>query len=142
MATNDRHAELVDRLTDGIADLTSSDRWRRYLDFQARFHRYSAGNVLLVLAQRPDASRVAGFRAWLALGRAVRRGEHAIWILAPMVRPRPGDDPDDEPRAADSSGCRCSTCPRPRGRSFPRSADRSLATTGPPTSPGSSRSPD
>jgi antirestriction protein ArdC len=99
MATNDRHAELVDRLTDGIADLTSSDRWRRYLDFQARFHRYSAGNVLLVLAQRPDASRVAGFRAWLALGRAVRRGEHAIWILAPMVRPRPGDDPDAEPRA-------------------------------------------
>jgi len=74
MAINDRHAELVDKLTDGIADLTSSDQWRRYLDFQARFHRYSAGNVLLVLAQRPNATRVAGFRAWLSYGRAVRNG--------------------------------------------------------------------
>jgi antirestriction protein ArdC len=98
MATNDRHAELVDKLTDGIADLTSSDQWRRYLDFQARFHRYSAGNVLLVLAQRPDATRVAGFRAWSAHGRAVRKGERAIWILAPMVHSRSCDEADTEPR--------------------------------------------
>ena len=96
MAANDRHAALVDQLTDEIADLTSSDRWRRYLDFQGRFHRYSAGNVLLILAQCPDATRVAGFRAWRSHDRVVRKGERAIWILAPMVRPRSGDDPEGE----------------------------------------------
>jgi hypothetical protein len=95
MAANDRHAALVDQLTDGIADLTSSDRWRRYLDFQGRFHRYSAGNVLLILAQCPDATRVAGFRAWRSHDRTVRKGERAIWILAPMVRPRSNDGSDD-----------------------------------------------
>jgi len=85
MATTNRHAELLGKLTDGIADLTSSAQWRRYLDFQSRFHRYSPGNVLLILAQRPEATRVAGYRAWQAHERAVSKGERAIWILAPMV---------------------------------------------------------
>jgi antirestriction protein ArdC len=29
---------------------------------------------------------VAGFQTWRRLGRQVRRGEHAIWILAPVTR--------------------------------------------------------
>jgi|HubBroStandDraft_1064217.scaffolds.fasta_scaffold28140_2 hypothetical protein len=97
MPAYDRHAELVDKLTEGIADLTSSAQWRRYLDFQARFRRYSAGNVLLILAQRPDATRVAGFRSWRDHGRAVRKGERAIWILAPMVGTKSDDDPESAP---------------------------------------------
>src|SRR5579863_46954 len=91
MAADDRHAELVNRLTDGIAALTTSAEWRRYLEFQARFHRYSTGNVILILSQCPEATRVAGFRAWQAHGRSVRKGERAIWILAPLVRSRQSD---------------------------------------------------
>jgi antirestriction protein ArdC len=72
------------RLREGIVALTSSDQWRRHLDCQSRFHRYSFGNVVLINAQRPDSTRVAGFRAWRSLDRTVRRGERAIWILAPM----------------------------------------------------------
>jgi antirestriction protein ArdC len=34
--------------------------------------------------QRPDATEVAGFRTWQALGRQVRKGERSIRILAPM----------------------------------------------------------
>jgi hypothetical protein len=98
MPANERHAELVERLTEGIADLTSSDQWLRYLDFQGRFRRYSAGNVLLILAQRPEATRVAGFRSWHAHDRTVRKGEHAIWILAPMVHSGSGEDPETVPR--------------------------------------------
>jgi antirestriction protein ArdC len=52
---------------------------------QRRFHRYSWGNTLLIAAQRPDATRVAGFHSWLRLGRHVRKGEHGIAILAPVV---------------------------------------------------------
>ena len=46
-----------------------------YLASMARFHRYSANNILLIHVQRQDATRVAGFSAWRKLGRFVRRGE-------------------------------------------------------------------
>jgi len=60
--------------------------------------RYSFANQLLIAAQRPDATYVAGFRAFLELDRCVRKGEKAIRILAPMsvpareheTRPPPG----------------------------------------------------
>jgi hypothetical protein len=35
--------------------------------------------------QKPDATNVAGIRAWNSLGRFVKRGEKGILILAPMV---------------------------------------------------------
>jgi antirestriction protein ArdC len=78
-------AELLATLADGVADLTNSTAWRAWLDVQRRFHRYSWGNTLLIAAQRPDATRVAGFHSWLRLGRHVRKGEHGIAILAPVV---------------------------------------------------------
>jgi hypothetical protein len=39
---------------------------------------------LLVALARPDATFVAGFKAWLRLGYCVRKGEKAIRIVAPM----------------------------------------------------------
>ena len=77
--------ELLATLADGVAELTNSTAWRAWLDVQRRFHRYSWGNTLLIAAQRPDATRVAGFHSWLRLGRHVRKGEHGIAILAPVV---------------------------------------------------------
>jgi hypothetical protein len=56
-----------------------------YLASMARFHHYSANNILLIHAQRQDATRVAGFSAWRKLGRFVRRGEKGIAILVPMT---------------------------------------------------------
>jgi antirestriction protein ArdC len=81
--TTDR-SDLLASLTEGIANLTSSDQWQRYLDCQSRFYRYSANNVMLILTQRHEATRVAGFNAWKKLNRYVRKGEKAIWIVAPM----------------------------------------------------------
>jgi antirestriction protein ArdC len=69
---------------------------RRYLQFQARFHRYSFSNALLIRAQRPDATRVAGFKAWLDLGRCVRKGEKGIMIYVPLPRRRTVTDEDGE----------------------------------------------
>ena len=61
------------------------------------------GNVLLVLAQKPDATRLAGFHTWLRLGRHVRKGEHGIRILAPIaVRKAATDDGAEEDAGADS----------------------------------------
>ena len=38
-------------------------------------------NQLLILAQRPDATTVAGYRAWQSLGRQVLRGAKGIGIF-------------------------------------------------------------
>lgn len=56
-----------------------------YLNAMSRFHNYSFGNILEIARQRPDATRVAGFRKWKELGRSVRKGERGIRILAPIV---------------------------------------------------------
>ncbi len=81
----DKKTEILATLDEGIAQLTSSDTWRAWLDVQSRFHNYSFGNTLLIMLQRHDATRVAGFHTWLRLGRHVRKGEKGIAILAPMV---------------------------------------------------------
>jgi hypothetical protein len=90
----DRLAAIHTQLLEQVAKLTSSQQWRAMLTVAARFHSYSPNNVLLIAAQQPDATRVAGYRAWAQLGRQVRKGESGIAILAPVLRRR-------EPGAAD-----------------------------------------
>jgi antirestriction protein ArdC len=85
MDASTTRTDLLATLADGVAGLTSSAAWQAWLDVQRRFRRYSWGNTLLIACQRPDATRVAGFHAWLRLGRHVRKGEHGIAILAPVV---------------------------------------------------------
>lgn len=72
---------LHQQLAESVDALRSSDQWAAYLAFCASFHHYSLSNLLLILAQRPEASRVAGYRAWQAKGRQVRKGERGIRIL-------------------------------------------------------------
>ena len=98
MGITDRD-HLLATLAEGVQALTDSDRWRSHLEFQGRFHRYSFNNTLLIGAQDPEASRVAGFASWAELGRHVRRGERAIWILAPIVaRKDPGHEAEERRR--------------------------------------------
>lgn len=93
-------ADLHDRLLAAADALTDSDAWRATLAVAARFHTYSPNNVLLITIQRPDATRVAGYRAWTRLGRQVRRGERGIAILAPVLnRPAVPDATGQPPTA-------------------------------------------
>ena len=66
-------------------ELLTSEGWRRWAETRARCHRYSFANCALIAMQRPDATRVAGFRQWEQLGRHVRKGERAIRIMAPVT---------------------------------------------------------
>ena len=69
----------------------------RYLEFTARFHRYSFCNVLLIHVQRPEATQVAGLRNWNRLGRHIRFGERGLMIFAPMrVKKRRGPEPPSD----------------------------------------------
>ena len=78
-----KREELADKLAAGVAALRDSEHFQHWLDTAARFHSYSWGNQLLIGLQRPDASRVAGYRAWQGMGRQVLKGERGIRILAP-----------------------------------------------------------
>ena len=66
-----------------VAALRDSATWKRNLAILARFHRYSLNNQFLIAYQKPEASYVRGFKAWLDVGRAVRKGERGIAIFAP-----------------------------------------------------------
>jgi antirestriction protein ArdC len=86
--------DALDRLG-ALLDAGQSDQLTALLKTMARFHRYSLNNVCLISAQRPDATRVAGFHAWRSLGRFVRKGEKGIAILAPIVGRRQDAEGDE-----------------------------------------------
>jgi antirestriction protein ArdC len=72
--------KLIEALEGG-----QSETLKSYLAVMSRFHRYSWNNALLIYMQRPKATHVAGFQAWLRMRRYVRKGEKGIAILAPIV---------------------------------------------------------
>lgn len=79
----ERRAAERERMAEAIEQLRGSDGWQRWLRVRRHFHRYSFPNQLLIALQCPEATCVAGFRKWLDLGYAVRKGEHGIRIWAP-----------------------------------------------------------
>jgi antirestriction protein ArdC len=88
-----------DQLTASVEALASSEAWAQMLKVAARFHRYSANNILLIALQKPEASLCSGYRGWQQLGRQVLRGERGIAILAPVVtRVEAGSDGEPEER--------------------------------------------
>ena len=81
---NEKIKELTEQLHDGIKNLFKSDRYRDYLQAMAKFHNYSFNNSLLIWAQRPDATAVAGYRAWQTkFQRTVNPGAKGIMIYEP-----------------------------------------------------------
>jgi hypothetical protein len=74
------------QLVAGVEAIATSDQWLAYLAVAAKFTRYSANNTFLIMMQRPDATRVAGFHTWKSLGRSVKKGASGIAILCPCVR--------------------------------------------------------
>lgn len=77
--------EAVAKLEAGLQSLLNSSNWRSYLSAMNLFHDYSWNNTLLIWAQMPTSTRVAGFNTWKKLGRFVKKGEKGIAILAPLV---------------------------------------------------------
>lgn len=89
--------ELLATLERGVAGVLTDEGFANYLRGMARFHIYSPNNVLLILVQRPDATRVAGYRTWQSLGRQVRKGERGIRIVVPRrARVAPEDEHEDD----------------------------------------------
>lgn len=86
-----------------------SETLSTFLSTMARFHRYSLGNVLLIMCQAPEATHVAGFHTWKSLGRFVKSGEKGIAILAPMLLKNRDDAQGPELQSASFSDSRSTT---------------------------------
>lgn len=83
--------DALDELT-GALKAGRSEALTAYLRAMSHFHQYSFGNIMLIWSQKPDATRVAGFRTWKKLNRYVRKGEKGIAIIAPMLVRAKQDD--------------------------------------------------
>lgn len=76
--------EITDKLEQGIQDLFTSEKYKKYLSAMSKFHNYSPNNIILIAMQKPDASHIAGFQSWQKnFERHVKKGEKGIKILAP-----------------------------------------------------------
>ena len=87
--------QWMQRLADETDQAAQSAELTRYLTTLSRFYTYSAHNCALIALQRPDARRVAGDRAWQALGRQVKKGAKGIAILCPAPIKGKTDGGDD-----------------------------------------------
>ncbi len=82
-AQRDHLAAARERLATMTTELRESASWLAMLRMQQSFHQYSLSNTYLIYSQCPHASYLKGFKGWLELGRAVRKGETSIRIMAP-----------------------------------------------------------
>lgn len=81
-----KNEEQLKLLEQGFERMRNSEEYRKYLETMGRFHKYSARNCLLILMQKPEATRCASFTDWRKLGRHVISGETAIKIIRPIPR--------------------------------------------------------
>src|SRR5438552_13210709 len=100
MSTRNEASEARERLAEAVERMADSGTFAAWLRARAAFHEYSFANVCLIVSQRPDASRVAGYKTWQRLGRQVRKGEHGIRILAPCrIKTDPSKESGETPNA-------------------------------------------
>jgi len=91
--------ELVARINAHIHELAQAtdavhalEEILRYLEACSNFHQYSLFNMWLILMNRTQATLVAGYRKWGSMNRYVRKGEHGIHILAPILISKEEED--------------------------------------------------
>lgn len=75
--------ELSESMTVAVA--TDGQKLQQYLDTQSRFDRYTTNNVLLIMAQRPDAEKIGDYGYWKEKGAYIKRTErnNPVLILVP-----------------------------------------------------------
>lgn len=82
---NNSVEEITKQLEEGVKNVFESDNYKQYLDVMTKFYNYSCNNCLLIAMQKPEATLVAGYKAWQTnFKRQVKKGEKAIRILAPI----------------------------------------------------------
>lgn len=80
------HDQLREQLQQGIRAALNSENYKSWLDTSSHMYqnRYSFNNMILVWAQRPDASYTMGYEQWKDYGRNVAKGAKGIKIFKPV----------------------------------------------------------
>lgn len=77
--------DIMKKLEEGVEEYFTSEKYTEYLSVMSKFTQYSFNNTILIASQRPDATLVAGYHAWMTkFSRQVRAGERGIRIVAPV----------------------------------------------------------
>ncbi len=90
----DRRAEVQAKLEAELKRIVDSGEYAAWFAKMASFHRYSPTNAAWILAQAPEATKVASYRTWQQVGRQVRKGETGVMVFHPKpywVDPSTGD---------------------------------------------------
>lgn len=87
-----------------LIDLIESDEINAevetFFNVMSRFHHYSLRNQHLIMMQSPNATMVAGFKAWHAFGRHVMSKQRGIKILRPITyQKKDSEFSEDDPRS-------------------------------------------
>lgn len=91
---DDRRAEVQAKLDAELKRIVDSGEYAAWFSKMASFHRYSPTNAAWVLAQAPEATKVASYRTWQQVGRHVRKGETGVMVFHPkpyFVDPATGE---------------------------------------------------
>lgn len=67
-----------------LSVVQDAEKFKDFLDTQARLDRYSSANVLLIYNQYPQATQLKDFNDWAQEKASVRRGAKSISILEPV----------------------------------------------------------
>lgn len=89
-----KNMEAVREMTERLAAMTLEEVADFYKQAEV-FRRYSFSNTIILMMS--GASNVMGFRQWKEKGRSVKKGEKAIWLLAPRFKKTDEDRENDSP---------------------------------------------
>lgn len=85
-------AEEANRLWEStqakLREYVKAGKLKEVLIAMGNLGRYSIDNAFLIKSQMPTAKSCQGVKAWNQMGRHVRKGEHGLVILAPVMRTR------------------------------------------------------
>ena len=76
-------ARLRDEAAEQAAALTTAQDWLRLLRYAEHFHHFGGVNALLILRNRPHATRLATYEAWQREAHQVQRGERGTSLIDP-----------------------------------------------------------
>lgn len=94
LSVEERRAQVQAQLESELRRIIDSGEYADWFAKMAAFHRYSPTNAAWIVAQAPEATKVASYRTWQQIGRQVRKGETGIAVFHPKpywLDPATGD---------------------------------------------------
>lgn len=92
MKLNKEFNDAVESLIEEIESGKVTEDIKAFAVQCGRFTHYSLKNQLLIMFQDPEATWVAGYKAWHKFGRHVLKGEHGIGVIAPHTYKNADED--------------------------------------------------